>query len=369
MDSSPLSRLPLELREQILGYLMSAEIKHMSSCTKQNASIESIDLVKSMMIALARRHAFVASCHELQSLGLSLDLRRTEFIWDCFLPLSSTVHMNIKNQNDSADAVFHALSELHSQGFIDSIRRVGAVVSDDYLHRESWNPNATSDGRRQANWTDQPLEVLNMYEKVIHIAFRLRIEQRQRDLGHHQLFYRYSYRLQAFTDGNAARPIKKALRGTWKRDTIEITIDMLSEASSLQRMRAAILLLDAEHLQKIEAVQKEIDRQVPLSSVSSSAGLDRERSIYVQFLRDMDIKYSRWRRRIVKFHEGLIKVVMLGYMSSHRDVERDIKGLRATIEQNVPRDHTGDQVVDAVIDVVKAAKLYDMEPNQHTERN
>ncbi|KAG9644546.1 hypothetical protein KCU95_g16459, partial [Aureobasidium melanogenum] len=370
MDNSPLSRLPLELREQILDYLMPVDIKHITSCMKQNASISSLDPVKDMAIALARRYAFVASCHELQRLCLRLDLRRTEFIWGCFLPLSSSpVHRDIQIQDDNLDAVFHALPVLRSQGFIDSVRGVGAVVSDDYLHRESWNMNGASGAQRQANWINEPLEILSMYERVIHIACRLRTEQCQRGLGHHQIFYRHSYRLQAFTDGNAARPIKKALRKTWRRDTIEITIDMLSEAISLQRMREAISLLDVEHLEKMEAIQIEIDRQVPLSSVSSSAALDRERSIYVQFLHDMDIKYSRWRQRIKKFHEGLIKVVMLGYRSGYHDVENHMEGLRAVLEQAAPQDCTGDQVVDTVLDMIKATKLHDIGPSQHTKPN
>lgn len=366
MDNSPLSRLPLELREQILDYLMPVEIKQITSCTKQNASIGSLSPVKSMIISLARRHAFVASCRELQRLGLRLDLRRTEFIWNYSLPLSSsTVHKDVHNQTDDLDAVFQNLSELHLQGLIDSIRGVGVAVSDDYLHRESGNMNGAPDARRQANWTNDPLEILNMYESAMNIAIRLRAEQRQRELGHHQLFYRHNYRLQAFTDGNAARPIKKALRGTWKRDTIEITIDMLSEATSLQRMRAATSLLDTEHLEKIEAIQREVDRQVPLSSVNSGAGL--ERSVYVQFLRDMDTKYFRWRQRIKKFHEGLIQVVMLGYRSSHHEVEKNMKGLRTALEQTELHGQTGVQVVDAVIDMIKATKFHDIEPNQHTE--
>ncbi|KAG9581244.1 hypothetical protein KCU77_g11446, partial [Aureobasidium melanogenum] len=370
MDNSPLSRLPLELREQILDYLMPTDIKQITSCTKQSAIVGSIDPVESMVIVLARRYAFVASCRELQRLGLRLDLRRTEFIWECPLPLSSSaVHRDTQMQDDNLDAVFHTLPVLHSQGFIDSIRGVGAVVSDDYLHRESWNTNGVSHAQRQTNWTNEPLEILSMYERAIHIASRLHTLQCQRELGHHQLFYRHSYRLQAFTDGNAARPIKKALRRTWKRDTIEITIDMLSEATSLQRMRAAISLLDVEHLEKMEAIQIEIDRQVPLSSVGSNAALDRERSIYVQFLQDIDIKYSRWRQRIKKFHEGLIKVVMLGYGSSHHDVENNVKQLRVELEQTAPQVCTGNQVVEAVIDMIKATKIHDDGPSQHTKPN
>lgn len=370
MENSPLSRLPLELREQILGYLMPTDIKHITNYTKQHASISSPDPVKDMMIALARRHTFAASCRELQHLGLRLDLRRTEFIWGCCLPMSSaTIHKNGQNQSDDVDIIFHTLPELHSQGFVDSIRGVGAVVSDDYLHRESLTTNEVPDAQRQDNWTNKPLEIMNMYDRAMYIASRLRIEQCQRELGHHQLFYRHSYRLQAFTDGNAARPIKKALRKTWKRDTVEITIDLLSEETSLQRMRAAISLLDIEHIEKMEAIQIEIDRQVPLSSVGSNAGLDRERSIYVQFLRDMDVKYSRWKQRVEKFHEGLIKVVMLGYRSSYCGVENSMEELRAGLEQTAPQDWTSDQVVEAIIDMIKATKLHDIEPSQHTKSN
>lgn len=366
MDYSPLSRLPLELREQTLNYLIPVKIKQITSCTKQNTSIGSLNPVESLILSLARRHAFVASCRELQRLGLRLDLRRTEIIWNHSLPLSSSaIHRDVQDQTGELDAVSRILSQLHSQGFVGSIRGVGAAASDDYLHRESWNTNGAPDARRQANWTDDPLKILDMYESAMYIANRLRTEQRQRELGHHQLFYRHSYRLQAFTDGNAARPIKKALRGTWKRDTIEITIDMLSEATSLQRMRAAISLLDVEHLEKIEAIQKEIDRQVPLPSVSSGAGL--ERSIYVQFLRDMDTKYSRWRQRIKKFHERLIQVVMLGYRSTYHDIGNNMQGLRATLQQSVPHDHTGDQIIDVVVDMIKATEFHDIEPNQHTK--
>ncbi|KAH0372148.1 hypothetical protein KCU65_g1302, partial [Aureobasidium melanogenum] len=364
MDNSPLSRLPLELREQILDYLIPTDIKQITSYPKQNASIGS---VKYMLVALARRHGFVASCRELQHLGLRLDLRRTEFIWECCLPLSSLAnHKGIRSQSDDGDAIFHTLPELHSQGFVNSIRGVGAVVSDDYLHRESSTTNEASNAQRQENQINESLEIMNMYEKAMHIASRLRTEQFQRDLGHHQLFYRHSYRLQAFTDGNAARPIKKALRKTWKRDTIDITIDLLSEETSLQQMRTAISLLDIEHIEKMEAIQVEIDRQVPLSAVGSSAALDRERAIYVQFLRDMDVKYSRWKQRVEKFHEGLIKVVTLGYRSGYHDVENNMKRLRAGLGQTTPQECTGDQVVDAVIAMIEATKLHDIEPSQST---
>ncbi|CAD0108700.1 unnamed protein product [Aureobasidium uvarum] len=365
MNTSPLSRLPLELHEQIFDYTMATNVQHINDCGREyNSGV----LTKSMMTELTRRHAFMATCRELQGLGLRLCLRLTEFIWDCS---SEQTSRNIMKAIDTrvwdGGAIFHTLPDLQTQGCVSSIRGAGAVSSDDYLHRESWKVKGPSFAKVYANWVDKPLEVLIMYQRAACITCRLRTEQHQRELDHHQLFYRHSYRLQTFTDGNAARPIKKALRGTWKRDTISLTINMLNEATSLQRMEAVMSLLDSEHHKKVQAIKKEIEKEVQLYAENGDVDFGDVRPMYEQFVHDMNLKYSLWRQRVKKFHEGLIKVIMLSYRADYHALADALFEMRHDFEQMLPHEYTGDQVVNSVVELVRATTLQKMEPRYRIE--
>jgi hypothetical protein len=344
MENSPLSRLPLELRERILDFVIPTNIGQMDDCLKWNAA-RAVDPTERLLLMLSRRHALVATCRELQMLGLRHHLRHTEIIWD----LATTVGDSI-----NASLPFASLSSLQSRGVLDGIYGIGAVHSDDYLHRQIREHTVWTARKFPANWFDEPAEIVGMYKEAAFVAFRLHREQLQKGLRHHQIFYRRVYRLPTFTDGNALRPIKKALRGTWKRDTIDLTLDMQDGSKSLRRIEETFSLLDGEHHEKVEAIESEIKRQVE----SSPSDFDGERVMCIQFLRNMDSKYLQWRQRVRKFHEGLVQVVMLGYKLDYNDLHTLLDGVRGRFEQMAHRSYTGDQIVDAVIELVKATELY-----------
>ncbi|KAI4725358.1 hypothetical protein E4T49_06902 [Aureobasidium sp. EXF-10728] len=364
MDNSPLSRLPFELHEQIFDYTMATDIQQIDHCQTRYSSSE---LVKPLMIRLTRRYSYMATCRELQNLGLRLHLRRTEFVWNCSsVPSSWHITKAINSWDYNVDVIFDGFPDLQTQGLIDSVRGVGALTSDnDYLHREAPSKGIVS--QKHASWINEPLEILILYQRATYIAFCLRTEQHRRGLGHYQLFYRHSYNLQTFTDGNAARPIKKALRGTWKRDTLELTIDMLSEVGSLRKMETAMALLDIEHHERVEAIQREIERQKRLSRENDDVVSSDEQSIFAQFVQSMEAKYSLWRQRVMKFHEGLIKVVMLGYRIDYRTLAGPLTEVRHDFERMAPDEYTGDKIVDAVVEVVRATKSQEMEPRYRME--
>ena len=316
MENSPLSRLPTELRERILDFIMPTGIGQMDDCKKLNA-VSTIDPTEKLLLMLARRHAFVATCRELQLLGLRHYLRHTEIIWDLSGASSNPYHAPLQ---------FTSLPSLQSRGFLDSVHGIGAVQSDDYLHREArdmQNPWCFAEWHHP-NWNDQPLGMIGIYQKTAFIASRLSEQQQKRDLAHHRLFYRHIYRTPAFTDGNALRPIKKALRQTWKRDTMNLTIDLLNEAISLQRLDDWIY--------------------------------GDEQSSYESFLDIMDFRYDFWKQRVRKFHEGLIAVVMLGYKTDYNDLHARLEEVRAAMEKR-ERSYNARQVVEAVIRMVKATEL------------
>jgi hypothetical protein len=350
MENSPLSRLPLELRERILDFVMPTDIGQMDDCMKWNA-VRTLDPTERLLLVLARRHAIAATCRELQLLSLRHHLRHTEIIWNLAITLDDSLRASLP---------FNSLSSLQSRELLDSVHGVGAVHSDDYLHRQGrviqtvWTAI-----KYPANWIDEPEYIFSMYKKAASISSRLRREQYQRELRHHQMFYRHIYRLPTFTDGNALKPIKKALRGTWKRDTIDLTLDMQDEVTSLRRMEEAFSLLDREHHEKVEAIQNEIKRQAEAFPLS----FDDERPMYVEFLRNMDNKYSQWRQRVRKFHEGLLQVVILGYRTDYNCLHARLEEVRARFEQMVHRNYTGNHVVDAVIEMAKATGYDEVEPS------
>jgi hypothetical protein len=348
MEGSPLSRLPLELRERILDFVMPTDIGQMDDGMKWNIA-RTMDPTEKLLLMLARRHAFAATCRELQLLSLRHHLRHTEIIWDLATTTDDSIHTSLP---------FVSLSSLQSRGLLDNVHGVGAVHSDDYLHRQGRVVQTVWTAMKYpANWIDEPEYIFSMYKKAASITSRLRREQHQRELRHHQMFYRHIYRLPTFTDGNALKPIKKALRGTWKRDTIDMTLDMQDETISLRRMEEAFLLLDREHREKVEAIQNEIERQAE----SSPSNIDDERPMYVEFLRNMDSKYSQWRQRVRKFHEGLVQVVVLGYRIDYNDLHARVEEVRARFM--VRGSYTGNQIVDAVIEMVKATEFDEGKPS------
>ncbi|KAI4850588.1 hypothetical protein E4T44_02655 [Aureobasidium sp. EXF-8845] len=342
MESSPLLRLPLELRERILDFVMPTNIGQMNDCLKWNVVRNPTER---LLLMLSRRHALVATCRELQMLGLCHHLRHTEIICDLATAVGDSIHASI---------LFASLPSLQSYGVLNSVHGVGAVQADDYLHRQAREHTVWTARKFPANWFDEPAEIIGMYKEAAFVAFCLHKEQLQKGLRHHQMFYRRVYRLPTFTDGNALRPIKKALRGTWKRDTIDLTLDMQDGSKSLRRIGETFSLLDGEHHEKIEAIESEIERQAE----SSPSNFDGERVMCIQFLRNMDNKYLQWRQRVRKFHEGLIHVVMLGYKMEYNDLHSLLDGARGRFEQMAHRSYTGDQIVDAVLEMVKATELH-----------
>jgi hypothetical protein len=348
MENSSLSRLPTELRERILDFIMPTGIGQMDDCKKWNA-VSTIDPTEKLLLMLARRHAFVATCRELQLLGLRHYLRHTEIIWDLSGASSNPYHAPLQ---------FTSLPSLQSRSFLDSVHGIGAVQSDDYLHREArdmQNPWCFAEWHHP-NWNDQPLGVVGIYQKTAFIASRLSEQQQKRDLAHHRLFYRHIYRTPAFTDGNALRTIKKALRQTWKRDTMDLTIDLLNEAISLQRLEEAFSVLDIEVREKIEAIKIEVKRQEESSLRNNDWIYGDEQSSYESFLDIMDFRYDFWKQRVRKFHEGLIAVVMLGYKTDYNDLHARLEKVRAGMEKR-ERSYNARQVVEAVIRMVKATEL------------
>ncbi|THX16248.1 hypothetical protein D6D13_01798 [Aureobasidium pullulans] len=326
MEDSSFSRLPLELREQIIGYIIPTDNKTSNDCVQWRVRAYSYESAQRLLLCLARRNAVLATCHELQSLGLRVHLRRQD------------------------------------------VGGVGAITTDDYLHRERFDVNDGPRATRYPNWGDNPLELFSLYKEAAYVAFKLRQQQLDRGLEHRQLFMRHSYRLQPLTDGNAFRPVKKALRGTWKRDTMELTIDMLDEATSIRRMETGMALLHVEHREKIEAIQKEISRQEALPYRERSKDFDEEEPFFIGYLCEMDMKYGSWWQRVKRFHEGLIKVAMLGYRMDYRDVDGYLDEVKARLPQDISQDYlAGNLVVDAIADMVNAIKPYEIEPKYRIE--
>ncbi|THY36451.1 hypothetical protein D6D01_00406 [Aureobasidium pullulans] len=364
MEDSPFSRLPLELREQIIGYVLQTDNKTSDDCVEWRVRAYSYEPAQSLLLWLARRNAVLATCHELQSLGVRVHLRRQEYVWKCSL-LPPSAWAETMNRNK---VIFWSLPSLQSRGYINSIGGVGAITTDDYLHRERWDVNDGPHATRYSNWGDNPLELFAIYKEAAYIAFKLRQQQLDRGLEHRQLFMRHSYRLQPLTDGNAFRPVKKALRGTWKRDTMELTIDMLDEATSIRRMETGMALLHVEHREKIAAIRNEIDRQKSLPYRERSKDFDEEEPFFIGYLCEMDMKYGSWWQRVKRFHEGLIKVAMLGYRMDYRDVDDHLDEVKAGLSQNISQDYLGGSlVVDAIADMVNAIKPYEIDCDHWAE--
>lgn len=364
MEDSSFSRLPLELREQIIGYIIPTDNKTSNDCVQWQIRTYSYESAQRLLLCLARRNAVLATCHELQSLGLRVHLRHQEYVWKCsLLPTSARAETMDRNK-----VIFWSLPSLQSRGYVNSIGGVGAITTDDYLHRERWDVNDGPRATRYLNWGDNPLELFSLYKEAAYIAFKLRQQQLDRGLEHRQLFMRHSYRLQPLTDGNAFRPVKKALRGTWKRDTMELTIDMLDEATSIRRMETGMALLHVEHREKIEAIQKEISRQEALPYRERSKDFDEEEPFFIGYLCEMDMKYGSWWQRVKRFHEGLIKVAMLGYRMDYRDVDDYLDEVKAGLPQDISQDYlAGNLVVDAIANMVNAIKPYEIEPKYRIE--
>lgn len=345
MENSPLSRLPLELLEQILNYIIPLEIRQMDDSMNKNV-VQIVDPAEKLLLMLARRHGVAATCHDLQNLSLRHHLRHTEIVWNLGEATSDLFR---------ASAPFTSLPSLSERGVLHSVRGVGAIQSDNFLYCVH-------------KWIDEPYRLVGMYEKALSVARSLRREQRQRKVGHHQIFYRHIYSCLSYTDGNAYRPIKKALRGTWKRDTIDLTIDMLDAAISLQRLEKAFALLDIEHREKIEAIELECKRQEESSLRNGDDIFEREHILYESSVMYMDAMYHAWKQRVGQFHKGLVAVVMSGYRIDCSDLDVGLELIRAFYEPMPRRSHTGKRVSNAVIDMVNSTEVHEDEPNSLLDR-
>lgn len=345
MQNSPLSRLPLELLDHILDYIIPLKVRQMDDSMNKNVA-QIVDPAEKLLLMLARRHGFAATCHELQYLSLRHHLRHTEIIWNLGQATSDVFRASIP---------FTSLSFLYSRGILDSVRGVGVIQSDDFLQGLD-------------KWIDEPYKLVGIYEKVLLAARGLRRVQRQRGLGHHQIFYRHTYSCISYTNGNALRPIKKALRRTWKRDTIDLTIDMLDTAISLRRLEKAFALLDIEHSEKIEAIKTECKRQEESSLRNGDSIFEDEHTLYEPALYYMEAIYDCWKRRVRHFHEGLVAVVMSGYRFDCGDLEAGLKLVRTFFEPMQPRSHSGRRVADAVIDMVNSTEVHEGQSNLQLKR-
>lgn len=345
MQNSPLSRLPLELHEQIMDYIIPLEIRQMDDSMKKNV-IQIVDPAEKLLLMLARRHGFAATCHEAQLLSLRHHLRHTEIIWNLGEATSNLYQASLP---------FTSLQSLHVRGVLDSVRGVGAIQTDNFL------PDIFK-------WVDEPYKLVGVYEKALLAARSLRKEQRQKGLGHHQMFYTHIYSCLSYTDGNASRPIKKALRRTWKRDTIDLRIDMLDAAISLQRLENAFALLDIEHAEKIEAIEIEVKRQEESSLRNGDRIYQDEHAGYEMTLDRMITRYDFWKQRVRIFHERLIPVVMSGYRIECSDLDIGSELVRNFCEPMPYRSHTGRRVANAVVDMVNSTEVHEDEPSLRLER-
>lgn len=345
MENSPLSRLPLELLGRILNYIIPLEVRQMDDSMKKNV-VQIPDPAEKLLLMLARRHGFAATCHDLQYLSLRHHLRHTEIVWNLGETTSDLFRASVP---------FTSLPSLHERGFLSSVRGVGAVQSDNFLHSVYI-------------WIDEPYRLVEMYEKALSVARSLCREQRRRKLGHHQIFYRHIYSCLSYTDGNAYRPIKKALRRTWKRDTIDLTIDMLDEAKSMRRLEEAFALLDIEHREKMEAIELECKRQEESSLRNGDDTFEREHILYESSVRYMDAMYRAWKQRVGHFHRGLVAVVMSGYRIECSDLDTGLELIRVFYEPLPRRTHTGKRVSNAVIDMVNSTEVHEDEPNPRSDR-
>ncbi|KAI5207967.1 hypothetical protein E4T38_03044 [Aureobasidium subglaciale] len=233
--------------------------------------------------------------------------------------------------------VYRSLPSLQSRGFIESLGSVGVTTSDDFLHHTGWDSKSST--KRFANWIDDPLEILSLYREAAHAACRLRIVQHDRGLGNHQMFYGHSYRLPTFTDGNAPRPVKRVLRGTWTHDTIIVTVGLVDEAKSVQAMETAMALLATEHRNTI----------------------DEQRPLYNQFIQAMETKFFLWSQRVKKFHQGLIRVVLVSYRKEFEDVRSHLDQVRDRLLLDMSHGISGDTVVDAVVRMMGDIEFDDVE--------
>lgn len=366
MDNSTLSRLPLELRENVMEYVLNDKIiehsKRTNDCGEWRVDRYPPEPAKSIVSALSRCTALIATCRELQDLGVRTYLRSMQFTWSCSLFPPDARAQTTSRYKTANTVLFCSLPSIQMQGYIASVGGVGAVTTDNYLHREQWSVNEGPRAQRYPNWGDNPLDVLTMYKEAAYISSLLRKHQQDRGLEHRQMFFQHSYRLQAFTDGNALRPIKKALRGTWKRDTMDVMINMLDEAKSLRHLEVAQKSLDAQHHERIEAIQREIKKEdnLPMKGDLLDGSNDPR---FVQFLCDMDWKYGLWTARIKKFHTGLIKVVMLAYRMDYRDVDDLLAKLQAELPNDLSQKfHAAEMVVDAVVAKLEALRPFEIEP-------
>ncbi|KAI5275051.1 hypothetical protein E4T47_01927 [Aureobasidium subglaciale] len=261
-------------------------------------------------------------------------------------PPCSLSYLSFYNDLKTEDSDVHrSLPSLQSRGFIESLGSVGVTTSDDFLHHAGWDSKSST--KRFANWIDDPLEILSLYKEAARAACRLRIVQHDRGLGNHQMFFGHSYRLPTFTDGNAPRPVKRVLRGTWTHDTIIVTVDLADEAKSVQAMETAMALLATEHREKVEAIQKEIRWQETLPLQAEGNTIDEQRPLYNQFIQAMETKFFLWSQRVKKFHQALIRVVMVGYTKEFEDVRSHLDQVRARLLLDMSHGISGDTVVDA----------------------
>ncbi|KAH0284389.1 hypothetical protein KCU62_g8326, partial [Aureobasidium sp. EXF-3399] len=345
MQNSPLSRLLLEIHEQIMDYIIPLEIRQMDDSMKKNV-IQIVDPADKLLLMLARRHGFAATCHEAQVLSLRHHLRHTEIIWNLGEATSDLYQASIP---------FTSLQFLHVRGVLVSIRGVGAIQTDNFL------PDI-------CKWVDEPYKLVGVFEKALLAARSLRREQHQKELKHHQMFYTHIYSCLSYTDGNALRPIKKALRRTWKRDTIDVRIDMLDAATSLKRLEKAFALLDIEHAEKIQAIEIEVKRQEESSLRNGNRIYRDEHTAYEMTLDYMTTMYDFWKQRVRIFHERLIPVVMSGYRIDCSDLDVGLELVRNFFEPMPYRSHTGRRVANAVVDMVNSTEVHGDEPSLQMER-
>lgn len=356
MDESPFAELPRELRDRIFESVVY-EITEDLSYALEHCKIR--ETGQSTLQWLKNRHPILATCCQIEHECLASFFETNTFMeavtltpnkserqripYHPTLQHISPVYVNRWDKHMCVDMKLPSILTQVPKNYLKKIKKVGMMINDDCLHTDSAEFSHLA---LPWEWQMTPENIIWSYLSAISFCtyFKTMIVDHL-SLPMDKCLFQTRYKLLAFTDGNALRPVKRALRNVNIRDTVTIEVDMSNEAAAALCLNCARQKLQQEQDEKTAAIMTEIIREE--TDMEDSMPLGRQHPQIRSYLTARDRAFNAWLYRLVRYHTGLIEVMARCWNAPPQTVGRFMNAAIGPLASMKPR--VTEQCIDALI--------------------
>lgn len=356
MDESPFAKLPRELRDRIFEPVVYESTEDLSYALEHCKIRET---GQSTLQWLRDRHPILATCRQIERECLASFFETNTFVEAVLLTPNKPegqripdhptlqhipcVYVNMWDKHMRVDMKLPSILTQVPKLYLKKIKKIGMIIHDDWLHTDSAEFSHLA---LPWEWQVTPANIIWSYLSATSFCtyFKTMIVDHL-FLPRNKCLFQIRYKLLAFTDGNALRPVKRALRNVNIRDTVTIEVDITNEAAATLCLNYARQMLQQEQDEKTAAIMTEIVREE--TDIQDSTPLGRQHPQIQSYLTARDRAFSAWLYRLVRYHTGLIEVMARCWDAPPQTVSRFMNTAIGPLASMKPR--STEQCIDALI--------------------